>query len=264
MDTAVVDFVNYEVSIPRVMDKINAPEILARQKRILIKPNLVEPIDFPVTTSAECVSALIRYIKSKSDAEIIVAEGTATPNMDTMVVFKKLGYEKMAREQQVELLDLNDHDLVKLTLPGARVFPEYYIPRIALESFILSVPVLKCHSLSGVTLSLKNMMGFAPPSHYQRGGHWKKSFFHDHMEQAIMEMNAYRQADMVLLDAVVGMAEYHLGGPQCDPPVNKLAAGTNQVEIDKIGAELLGVNWRSVPHIADFENFIKKYAGQNS
>lgn len=258
MNTAVVDFVSYTASIPEVMDKIGASSILAKQKQILIKPNLVEIIRFPVTTSAESIAALIDYIRSCSGAEIVVAEGCACPGNDTAEVFELLGYTRMAREKDVRLLDLNDHDLVKLSLPGCRVFPHYYIPRIALDSFILSVPVLKRHSLAEVTLTLKNMMGFAPPSHYQQGGHWKKSFFHRYMHQAIIEMNAYRSPDMTLLDATVGMAEYHLGGAQCEPPVNKLVAGTNPVEVDKTAAAFLGVDWRKVAHIAQFDSFIEK------
>jgi hypothetical protein len=46
------------------------------------------------------------------------------------------------------------------------------------------------------------------------------------------------------------MCEYHLGGPRCDPPVKKIVAGWNPWEVDRRGAELLGLDWRSIRHIA--------------
>jgi hypothetical protein len=46
------------------------------------------------------------------------------------------------------------------------------------------------------------------------------------------------------------MAEAHLWGPTCNPPVNKLATGFDPVAIDSYGAGLLGKNWREIDHIA--------------
>lgn len=46
------------------------------------------------------------------------------------------------------------------------------------------------------------------------------------------------------------MAEAHLWGPTCDPPVNKLVAGFDPVAIDSYGAGLLGKDWRDIGHIA--------------
>jgi uncharacterized protein (DUF362 family) len=46
------------------------------------------------------------------------------------------------------------------------------------------------------------------------------------------------------------MAEAHLWGPHCDPPVDKILAGFDPVAIDAAGADLLGFDWRSIDHIA--------------
>ena len=72
-------------------------------------------------------------------------------------------------------------------------------------------------------------------------------------------MNAYRKADLVLLDATVGLADFHLGGRTCKPPVNQLVAGFDPVEVDKIGSQLLGFNWQQIRHIADFYTYLQKY-----
>ena len=52
------------------------------------------------------------------------------------------------------------------------------------------------------------------------------------------------------MDATVGLAEFHLGGAHCDPPLGRLIAGTDPLAIDRRGAELLGLDWRDIPHLA--------------
>jgi uncharacterized protein (DUF362 family) len=123
------------------------------------------------------------------------------------------------------------------------------LPEILFDVFLISVPVLKAHSLAGVTLTMKNMMGTAPPSHYQQGGHWKKASFHTGIHEAVFDLNRYRCADFTILDATVGMAEAHLWGPTCSPPVNTLAAGWDPVAIDAYGCDLLDRSWRNIGHI---------------
>lgn len=250
----IVNFKNYSESVKEALDGIEAYTILSQQKQILLKPNLTEDIPFPVTTHPDCIKAIIDYIRDCSDAKIIVAEGCGASHIETDEVFRTLKYDRMAKEKNVQLMDLNYEPLTMLQNNDFKVFPVYYIPEIAMRSYILSVPVLKAHSFAQVTLSLKNMMGFAPPKYYQKGGHWKKSSFHANMHVALIEINAYRKADMTLLDAAVGLAEYHLGGRQCSPPVNKLVAGTDPVEVDKVGAELLGLDWRRIKHIYNAYN----------
>ncbi len=117
------------------------------------------------------------------------------------------------------------------------------------NSFIVSLPLLKAHSLAGITGTLKNMMGFAPPQYYSGGGMWKKSFFHEQMQDSIIELCRYRTPDLTLMDASVGLSQYHLGGPMCDPPIGKLLAGDDPFRMDQCAAELLNLDPGIIRHI---------------
>lgn len=46
------------------------------------------------------------------------------------------------------------------------------------------------------------------------------------------------------------MAEFHLGGAHCNPPVKKIIAGYNPWQVDRKAADLLGVDWRRIGHVA--------------
>ncbi len=250
-DMAEIPFANYPESVARALDAVDAAAVLRQQSAVLIKPNLVNASPPPITTPVECVEAVVEYVRACSPATIAVGEGCGAADMETPEVFEQLGYTEMARRQGIELVDLNHALLVRLKQPGCEVFPEMYLPEIAMTHYLISVPVLKAHSLADVTGSLKNMMGLVPPEHYAGGSRgWKKALFHRRMHESVIELNRYRTPDLTLLDATVGMAEFHLGGAQCSPPVGKLLASFDPLAIDRRGAELLGIDWRDVGHLA--------------
>lgn len=243
-------FRDWSTSVAALLDAAGLPAMLRGTRRILIKPNLVQAMAPPVTTPLACVAALVAYLRKKApQAEIMVGEGAGSADDETPVVFAKLGYTRWAAQVGLELVDLNQAPLVRLARPGCRRWPEIFLPRLLFETFLISVPVLKAHSLARVTLTMKNMMGCAPPSHYQQGGDWKKAAFHDQIQEAVFDLNQYRTPDFTLLDATVGMAEAHLWGPTCQPPHRKLVAGRDPVAVDVYGAALLGQDWRQIGHL---------------
>jgi len=246
---ATVPFTSYAQSVAEALEASGALEVLSRQQCILIKPNLVNATPPPVTLPVGAVEALVLAIRRCSAAEVVIGEGTGDAGRNTAEVFRVHGYERLSQDLRVPLLDLNEAPLVRLERPECRLFPEFWLPTVVLESFVISFAVLKAHSLAEVTLSLKNMMGCAPPRYYQEGRGWKKSAFHRRMHRSVFELNRYRKPDLALVDASVGLAEQHLGGPTCDPPVKKFLAGFDPVAVDAVGAALLGVRWQDVGYL---------------
>ncbi len=251
MGLATIEFRSYHETVAAAFDKINAGNILAKQSAVLIKPNLINDSPHPVTTSVNCCEAVVEYIRSYSTASIVIGEGCGDAILETDEIFNSLGYKDLAIRKDLILVDLNTSPLTKLENKKCVVFPEFYLPEIALTHFIISLPVLKAHSLSMITGTMKNMIGLAPPRHYSGGfGGWKKSVFHHNMHQAIVELNRYRTPDLSLMDASVGLADFHLGGRHCSPPINKIIAGFSPLEVDRKAAELLGLNWEQIPHLS--------------
>ena len=249
-----IKFASWKETVPVLLGCSGLPARLQDVETILLKPNLVEALPPPITTPVELVEAVVDYIQGISNSRIIIGEGAGAIKYDTWHVFRHLGYMDLAGRKGVELLDLNEQECTKLSCPGYRRWSEMYLPKIALESFLISIPVLKAHTLAGVTLTMKNMMGLAPPSHYRHGNSWQKSAFHAGIQEAIADLNRYRAPDFTILDATVGMAEAHLHGPECDPPRSVLAAGYDPVAIDAYGAGLLDKDWRKIGHIRSVHN----------
>ena len=250
MTLAVVPFETYETSVAEALDALGAGAVLKKQERILLKPNLVNDTPFPVTTAPAFAEAVVRYVKSACKAEIVIAEGCGEPSMTTHEVFERLGYDKLAKRHGVKLIDLNTEPLLKKSIKGLFVFPEMHLPKIAFTHYIISLPVLKAHSLSVMTGTLKNMLGFAPPKYYAgKHGIWNKAVFHNRIQDSISDLNAYLKPDLTVMDASVGLIDFHLGGPKCNPPVKKIMAGYDPYEIDREAARLLKIDPNSVGHL---------------
>ncbi len=123
---------------------------------------------------------------------------------------RMLNKVKNKKNLKVSLVDFISNDKCSF-------FPTIYLPEIVFSSFLISTPVLKAHSLSQITGSLKNMVGIAPPKHYQgQYGVWKKVAFHKDIHQSVLDLHRYRSSDLTLIDASIGLVEHHLGGRFAD------------------------------------------------
>jgi len=240
----------YVESVHNALDKLDVQSVIASQKAIMIKPNLVNGSPYPVTTPPECCEAIISYIRSISDIPIVIAEGTGDASLETDDVFQMLGYKTLSQKMGIPLLDLNHAPLKRLSINSCKVFKEMYLPECVFDHYLISVPVLKAHSLSKLTGTLKNMMGIAPPKYYSgKYGVWKKAVFHQNMHDSIVDLNQYRTPDLTVMDAGIGLPEYHLGGRECNPPIKKILAGFNPLSLDRTAAGLLDMNWQSINHL---------------
>lgn len=245
---AIVDCTSYAESVRAAFDQADGASALAGFDHILLKPNLVNASPFPITTHPDFVRAVIDTVRAATDAPITIAEGCGSASQDTDEIFATLGYDELAADMNVDLLDLNHAPLKHKENPDCTVWPEMWLPEVAFTHCIVSLPVLKAHSLATITGTLKNMMGFPPPSHYQGGG-WKKDAFHSRMHGSIRDLNRYVTPHFTVMDASVGLSQYHLGGPECSPPIGKIIAGRDALEIDRAGAGLLNIDWQQVGHL---------------
>lgn len=237
-------------SIGELLDSAGFAELLRGQQRVVLKPNLTDDLAHPVTTHPDLVMRTAAFIRDAAPGiEIVIADGCGTQDKDTGAIFERLGYRKSPRALGARLVDLNSAPLRTLADDTAAFFREIHLPAIVFDALLVSMPVLKAHSMAGVTLALKNMVGLLPPAFYALAGHWRKSYVHQDLHLGIVELNRYRRPDFCILDATVGMAQAHLWGPPCDPPVGVLACGSDPVAMDALGAGLLGRDWRRIGHI---------------
>ena len=217
--------------VPRGLDELS---IKVKGRKIVIKPNLITDHPYPVTTPPETVEALIEYFCKCN--EIVIAEGSGFK--DTEELFKRFGYAKLAKRYGVRLVDLNSDGFEVLEMPAASVLKRFELPLTLKDSYLVSAAVLKRHSMAGVTLSLKNMLGatIGPD----------KGRFHPGLHENIVDLNLYLRPKLAVIDGRLGLNS-ELGGRAKEFGV--MIFSEDPVAADAVGAKILGLNPLEVRHL---------------
>ena len=116
---------------------------------------------------------------------------------------------------------------------------ELYSDALTADVFI-NVPIAKHHSLTSLTLGLKNMMGIM-------GG--DRGFIHRQIEDALADVNSVVKSHLVVIDATrILTAHGPTGGSLRDVKiVNKVIASTDIVAADAYATGLFGLKPQDVP-----------------
>lgn len=220
-----------------------------RGKRVVLKPNMVDVSpERPIHTDPRLIEALVLHLGDQGAREIVLAEGTSH-NRDSEDLFRRAGYEALARRRGIRLVDLNYDDLVIVPSvnPRATLLKKMSLPRIIREAeVIISLPKMKTHKLAGITLGLKNMFGILPGMVYG----WPKNTLHwNGIPLSICEINGTVKTHYTVVDGVVGM-EGH--GPVMGraKKAGVLVMGDNALAVDATAARVMGVDPERVEYLA--------------
>jgi uncharacterized protein (DUF362 family) len=254
---SVVRIADYQHGVFQALDQIDAGRVLAGQKKVIIKPNLVSSTPPPVTTDVRLVKSLVAYIKEKSKADIIIAEGSG--GCDTDKAYERLGYNQLAA-MGVNLIDLDSETSIIKLHSDLPLLKEIYLPSIILDGFLISAPCLKQHTLTGVTLGIKNMVGILPRSHYHGFWVFRKSRVHRYnVHQATADICFYRPIDLTVIDGGIGLNKGHLFGKPFVPPKSVIIAGFDPLETDSEGARILGKDPKKIKHLRCYRNNLGRH-----
>jgi uncharacterized protein (DUF362 family) len=143
-------------------------------KSVVLKPNLVGylPSD-AINTHRLLIVAAAECLRLRGAKSVLVADGPGH-HRDTQLVLSQSGYEDSLRGEKIRFVELNRDELVRTPLRASYTGMKHlWLPRTVLEAdFVVSMPKIKAHHWSEVTLSMKNMFGVVPGT---RSG-WPKTF----------------------------------------------------------------------------------------
>lgn len=247
-----VDFISFSKSVPEILEKAGLHKLLQKPKKIILKPNLTTNLPPPCTTPALLVEEVIKFCRKFSKAEITVAEGSG--GCDTLIAFKDLGYERLAKNYKIKLVDLNREERIELKNPKVKALKKVKLPKIIFDGFFINLPVLKQHDEGILTCATKNLFGI-----YLNQGlikhflprWWSKSELHYKygVQESVYDLNLYRPSDFVLVDASIGQLGNEIHGSPCRPPIKKLFAGFDNLEVDRFCAPYLNLDPNSIPYL---------------
>lgn len=220
-----------------------------RGKRVLLKPNLVEPSrEAPhINTSPALVRAVAHVLRRLDCAEVAVGEGPGHVR-DTELVLDESGLGPVLAADRLPFHDLN-HDEVD-PVPNRMGFTslvKLHLPR-TLRRFdlLVSLPKMKTHHWAGVTLSMKNLFGLLPGIVYG----WPKNVLHAKgISQSIVDIAGTVRPGLAIVDGIVGMEGDGpiMGRPK---PAGLVVMGRNVAAVDATCARLMGFDPFRIDYLA--------------
>ena len=223
-------------------------------KSVLLKPNLVDYIPGAhINTHPLLVAAAAECFKRLGARSVVVGEGPGHQR-DTYFLLYESGLLEQLSRVEVPFVDLNRDCVIRTKLRADYSgLHEIWLPRTVLEAdFIVSMPKIKTHHWSGVTLSMKNMFGVVPGVKYG----WPKNILHwKGIERCIVDICATVPIHFVVGDGIVAMEG---NGPLAGSPrsLGKLVLADDPVAADATCARLMGFVAERVPHITATAKFL--------
>jgi len=222
-----------------------------RGKRVLLKPNagrIAAPGE-GITTDPRVVAAAIDAF-AEAGAEVSVGESPIT-GVKALKALEATGIATVAKERGCRIIDLDKRPAVKIPAPSGKAMRTFKVCAEVLEhDVIVSIPVMKVHMHTGVTLSVKNMKGCL----------WRRSKVDLHMlppakgmderplDIAIADMSSVLRPHLAIIDGTVGMEGLgpSAGAPK---PLGVVVAGNDAFAADAVACRLMGMRAEHVSHL---------------
>src|SRR5207249_10770088 len=223
-------------------------------KSVLLKPNFVEYVPGkPVNTDARLIGAAAEAFLRLDAASVTVAEGPVH-HRDTDLLLSETGLNDQVVHRKIAFVDLNRDELVKTKLQANYSgLGHLWLPRTVLAAdVIVSMPKVKTHHWTGLTLSMKNMFGIVPGSRYG----WPKNVLHwAGLHESILDICATVRPHFVIADGIVGMeGDGPLNGFPTD--LRTILFADDPVSADATLARLIKVDPNRIPHLREAGRFL--------
>jgi uncharacterized protein (DUF362 family)/Pyruvate/2-oxoacid:ferredoxin oxidoreductase delta subunit len=210
--------------------------------RVLLKPNLLygKSPEKAVTTHPSILRGMIQIVREAGGVPFI---GDSPSVGSLMRTAEKAGIKAVADEIKCPLVEFN-----KPILPpkrGGKIFKQLEIDQTVLEAdVVINLPKFKTHSLTLLTLGVKNLFGCIPGPRkalwHLKAGEDRKTF-----AQILVDVYQIIHPSLTILDGIVGMEG---NGPNSGRPIQLglILASGDPLSLDQIVCDLLGISRESL------------------
>jgi len=244
--------------LPAAFDAIFAPyggiaKVIPAGSKVHLKPNGVH-FSAGMHTDPAVVDALLAYLSDHGYRRLALMENS-THGVSTRLVVAVNGYAAIARRHGAEPVYLDEGGTVPYTLEGEEA--PIRIPRRLYESFIdpsrrpgnfyLSLPKLKTHSMTTMTLGVKNQQAFPIDA--------DRMHFHNHETLHLRLARLYRmvQPDFCIIEGVTAIFNGHVPPTallkESSVQFNVLIGGQDTLAVDTVGCKVMGYAIEEVEHL---------------
>ena len=217
---------------------------VGRGETVLVKPNIGwdRLPEQAANTDPRVVAEIVRLCRAAGAGRVLVTDISCN---DPRRCFERSGIASAAAAAGAEVVASARLRMVAAALTGL-ASGQLVADELLRADRVINVPVVKHHSLSKVTLGMKNWLGVLGTG---------RNRLHQDINRAQAELGATFRPTLTVVDATrVLVANGPVGGSLADVrAVGAVAAGTDPVLCETWGASLLGLAPADLPFIAEAE-----------
>ena len=212
---------------------------------VVLKPNVFAPRPAPTTTDPRVVVAVGELCREAGADRVIVAEGRSISTAryrsgasTTRGCFEAVGMAQAVSEAGFDIVYLEEDEFREVEVPGGQVLRRASVPKTILEADVfINMPVMKIHSLTLVTLAIKNLHGIVSD--------YDKLYRHCYRElglaRKLTDVLRIRRIDLNVMDALLGQEADHAADGR-SVEMGLILAGRDAVALDAVAGLIMGID----------------------
>ncbi len=214
---------------------------ISKGEVVVVKPNIGwdRVPKQAACTNPEVVKTVIELCLGAGAKEVKVIDNPCNPANRT---YARSGIADAAKEAGAKVLFPNPHKLKKMPLNGEWLKEwEVYTDFVEADK-IINVPIAKTHSLSRLTMGMKNWLGAL-------GGN--RNQLHQKLDQAMIDLAAFFKPCLSVMDGYrILIRNGPQGGRLSDAKLFKtVVAGIDYVAVDAAGATFFDIQPQDLPYL---------------
>jgi uncharacterized protein (DUF362 family) len=234
-------------------------------RTVVLKPNLLQDSTSPCCTNPEVVRGVIRAVKAKNAAKIIIGDASMTGTAITVMAGQCGIHAVTQAEGGVTEMDFTTQPYTLLQPTGANGWSGgFHIWNVMLDDgagnkpYVINLPCTKHHGMAVWTMAMKNWYGIVPHGRPTGAPDDRTHINNGSCRQPhIAELHLGVKEDLVVLDATKAQLT---GGPANGNAASQASPGIVVASADAVAAEATGLcilrEYRSRAAVAadDIEN----------
>lgn len=206
---------------------------VAKGDKVMIKPNIGwdRTPELAACTNPDVIKTLVELCFEAGAKEVTVMDN---PTNQAQRCYARSGIADAAKAAGAKVPFVNPYRLKKMALRGQWLKEWEVFTDFVEADKLINVPIAKHHSLSRLTLSMKNWLGAI-------GG--ARNQLHQKLDEAMVDLAAFFNPTLTVLDAYrILIRNGPQGGRTSDVKLQKtIVAGVNYVAVDAMGATFFDI-----------------------
>lgn len=216
-------------------------KFIGRGDVVVIKPNIGwdRTPEQAANTNPDVVAALVKLCFEAGAKKVKVFD---RPVNDPRRCYVQSGIEPAAKALGAEVIYMDEKRYKEMAIKGEALKSWPLYVDVFEADKVINVPIAKHHSLSKLTMAMKNWMGVM-------GG--SRRHVHQRLDESLVDLSRFIKSTLTVLDAVrILTANGPQGGNLADVKrLDTVVISTDQVAVDSYGATLFGMKGSDLGYV---------------